>query len=215
MPCTSVKKAPHLRTFFPSLTKGQSCGQELVYFYLFQLRELETSTYDGVFIWKVSDFTQKHAEAVTGRSISIYSAPFYTSKRGYKMCARLYPNGDGMGKGSHLSLFFVVMRGDFDALLQWPFKQRVTFALINQLGGEHVTDSFRPDPNSSSFKKPTSAMNIASGCPLFLRLDMLQNPNSGYLRDDTLFIRIVVETTDLIDPLSPERTMPVPTKQSL
>ena len=44
---------------------------------------------------------------------------------GYKMCARLYLNGDGMGKGTHVSLFFVVMRGAYDALLKWPFRQKV------------------------------------------------------------------------------------------
>lgn len=50
---------------------------------------------------------------------------FYTSKYGYKMCLRIYLNGDGTGRGSHLSLFFVVMRGQSDALLKWPFNQKV------------------------------------------------------------------------------------------
>lgn len=35
--------------------------------------------------------------------------------------------GDGNGKNTHVSLFFVVMKGDFDALLPWPFQQKVTF----------------------------------------------------------------------------------------
>jgi len=30
-----------------------------------------------------------------------------------------------MGKGTHVSLFFVVMRGAYDALLKWPFRQKV------------------------------------------------------------------------------------------
>lgn len=57
----------------------------------------------------------------------MYSSPtaFYTSKYGYKMCLRIYLNGDGTGRGSHLSLFFVVMRGLSDALLKWPFNQKV------------------------------------------------------------------------------------------
>ena len=50
---------------------------------------------------------------------------FATMYAGYKMCARLYLNGDGMGKGTHVSLFFVVMRGAYDALLKWPFRQKV------------------------------------------------------------------------------------------
>lgn len=41
------------------------------------------------------------------------------------MCLRIYLNGDGTGRGSHLSLFFVVMRGHSDALLKWPFNQKV------------------------------------------------------------------------------------------
>lgn len=42
------------------------------------------------------------------------------------MCLRLYFNGDGTGRGTHLSLFFVVMRGKCDALLKWPFSQKVS-----------------------------------------------------------------------------------------
>lgn len=53
------------------------------------------------------------------------SSGFYSSKYGYKMCLRLYLNGDGTGRGTHLSLFFVVMRGRCDALLKWPFSQKV------------------------------------------------------------------------------------------
>ena len=33
-------------------------------------------------------------------------------------------NGDGIGKGTHLSLFFVVMHGEFDNILQWPFTHK-------------------------------------------------------------------------------------------
>lgn len=57
-------------------------------------------------------------------SLSLFTA-FYSSKYGYKMCLRLYLNGDGTGRGTHLSLFFVVMKGKCDALLKWPFSQKV------------------------------------------------------------------------------------------
>lgn len=55
----------------------------------------------------------------------MFFAAFYTSKYGYKMCLRVYLNGDGTGRGTHLSLFFVVMKGPNDALLRWPFNQKV------------------------------------------------------------------------------------------
>lgn len=62
--------------------------------------------------------------------MNIYVSAFYTSKYGYKMCLRIYLNGDGTGRGTHLSLFFVVMRGHSDALLKWPFNQKVKLLLI-------------------------------------------------------------------------------------
>uniref|UniRef100_H2XQ78 TNF receptor-associated factor 3-like n=1 Tax=Ciona intestinalis TaxID=7719 RepID=H2XQ78_CIOIN len=130
---------------------------------------LETTSYSGSLIWKIRDFSRRKREAVSGRALSLYSQPFYTSRYGYKMCARVYLNGDGMGKGTHMSLFFVVMKGEYDALLTWPFRQKVTLMLLDQgMDRRHLSDTFRPDPTSSSFKKPTSDMNIASGCPLFV-----------------------------------------------
>ena len=159
------------------------------------IREQEASSNDGTLVWKLSDFTRKKQDALTGRQVSIYSPCFYTSRYGYKMCARIYLNGDGMGKGTHISVFFVVMRGQYDALLRWPFTQKVTMMLLDQDNVEHVIDSFRPDPNSSSFQRPRREMNVASGCPLFCPLAELSN--HAYVRDDTMFFKIIVDTSDL------------------
>ena len=159
------------------------------------IRQQEVSCYDGLLLWKVSDYARRRNDAVTGRQTSFYSPTFYTSRHGYKMCARLYLNGDGMGKGTHISVFFVVMRGQFDALLRWPFTQKVTMMLLDQDNVEHVIDAFRPDPKSSSFQRPRREMNVASGCPLFCPLAELSN--HAYVRDDTMFLKIIVDTSDL------------------
>ena len=90
------------------------------------IRQQEVSSYDGVLLWKITDFTRRRNDAVTGKQTSFYSPCFYTSRHGYKMCARIYLNGDGMGKGTHVSLFFVVMCGNYDALMSWPFRQKVS-----------------------------------------------------------------------------------------
>ena len=160
-----------------------------------RILSLEMTSYDGVLRWKVTDFNRRRSEAIAGRRLSIYSPPFFTSRSGYKMCARMYLNGDGMGKGTHLSLFFVVMKGEYDALLKWPFQQRVTFTLVDQEYSRHISDTFQPDPSSSSFQRPTSDMNVASGCPLFVPLDALET--RGYIKDDTMFIRIAVDIQGL------------------
>ncbi|OXB58741.1 hypothetical protein ASZ78_000082, partial [Callipepla squamata] len=159
---------------------------------------LEGTCYNGKLIWKITDYKMKKKEAVEGRVLSIFSQPFYTSRCGYRLCARAYLNGDGSGKGTHVSLYFVVMKGEFDSLLPWPFRQKVTLMLLDQTGKKnHIVEVFRADPNSSSFKRPDGEMNIASGCPRFVPHAVLENTKNTYIRDDTLFLKVVVDLTDL------------------
>ena len=159
------------------------------------VRQQEFSSYDGQLLWKITQFSRWRNEAVSGQQVYFYSPCFYTSRYGYKMCARIYLNGDDMGRGTHISVFFVVMRGQYDAILRWPFRQKVTFMLLDQDNVEHVIDAFRPDPNSSSFQRPRRETNIASGCPMFCSLTELNN--HAYVRDDTMFLKIIVDTSDL------------------
>lgn len=71
---------------------------------------------------------------------------------------------------------------------------------------KHLGDAFKPDPNSSSFRRPVAEMNIASGCPLFVSQSVLET--GSYIKDDTIFIKVSL-TSDpkphlpLTDPSSP------------
>ena len=159
------------------------------------VKKQEFLSYDGQLTWKISEYARKRSEAVNGQKVSFYSPCFYTSRYGYKMCARICLNGEGIRRGTHISLFFVVMRGEYDAILRWPFRQRVTFMLLDQDNVEHVIDAFTPDPNSSSFQRPRRETNIASGCPMFCSIEELNN--HAYVRDDTMFFKIIVDTSDL------------------
>ena len=94
-----------------------------------------------------------------------------------------------------ICLFFVVMRGEFNNILQLPFVHKVTFRLINQAGGRDIVDTFQPDPMSSSFRKPKSDMNIASGCPRFVSHNELER--GGFVVDDTIFIQCSVDTSTI------------------
>jgi len=114
------------------------------------------------------------------------------------MFGRVYLDGDGSGKSSHLSLFFFVARGNFDAMLRWPFTQRVTMTLLDQVNGrQNVTETFRPDRTSSAFQRPTGDTNPATGFHKFLPLTSLDNPQSVYVRENAMFMRITVDSRDL------------------
>ena len=164
----------------------------------FRLSLIENSNFDGTMIWKVPQFSQRMEDARSGKYTSIFSLPFYSGRYGYKMCLRLYILGDGIGRGTHMSLFFVLMKGDFDNILPWPFTYKVTFKILNQSGGRDITEVFQPDPLSGSFQKPTRDMNVASGCPRFISLQELMS--GGFIVDDTVFIKAKVDTANMRHP---------------
>jgi len=129
---------------------------------------------------------KKMYDAQSERQTSVYSPPFYTSTCGYKVSVRLYLNGDGSARGSHISIFLVILRGQYDSLLQWPFSYRVSFCLCDQktmietngtTQPKHIIESFRPDTNSISFQRPCSSMNIASGIPKILFFTRIRSTN--------------------------------------
>ncbi|CAF1039821.1 unnamed protein product [Didymodactylos carnosus] len=163
-----------------------------------KVEEKELASSDGTFIWIITQVMNKMADAQSDRQPSILSPPFYSSPVGYKMRARLYLNGDGNAKRTHISLFFVIMKGEHDAILTWPFDYKVTFCLLDQSGqNQHISDSFRPDTKSNSFQRPRSEMNIASGIPKFYPLPIIQQNNNSYVRDDTMFIKVMVDFANM------------------
>ena len=157
---------------------------------------LEVKTTNGMFIWKIPDIRRRYRDAVDRKTISLYSPPFYTSPHGYRMCIRVYLNGDGIGKGTHISMFFVLMKSEHDCLLSWPFKQTVRFTLINQVNQESsISEAFAPDLSSPSFQQPSSEMNVASGFPKFVRQSILQDEE--FTKGNAIFIKAQVDLNGL------------------
>jgi hypothetical protein len=98
---------------------------------------LENTTGSWVCPWimEMSDFSQK-------RNQVWFSPPFYTHPGGYKVCLEVYGNGYGNRKGSHLSVFIRLMKGENDDNLMWPFSLQIEFKLLNQMSdSSHVSQS--------------------------------------------------------------------------
>jgi len=151
----------------------------------------ENTSYNGRLVWKIDDIAKRLDNAITGKISALHSAPTFTELYGYKFCGRLYLNGVGVGRCTHVSLFFVLMKSEYDNLLMWPFYKMITMRLINQVDRkEDIIESFKSNINSSSFMQPKKDMNIASGCPLFI--DKEKFFNNGFIKDDTVFIDVSV-----------------------
>ena len=72
-------------------------------------------------------------ESKTRMNTEWYSAPFYSRFGGYKMCLKAHANGIGDGKGTHMSVYTHLMKGENDNNLKWPFRGTITVTLLNQL----------------------------------------------------------------------------------
>ena len=57
------------------------------------------------------------------------------------MALLVYPNGQGVDKGTHVSVFAPIFDGKYDVQLKWPFIGEITFTLYNQL---------EPHPNDNA-----------------------------------------------------------------
>uniref|UniRef100_A0A8C0GLX5 MATH domain-containing protein n=1 Tax=Chelonoidis abingdonii TaxID=106734 RepID=A0A8C0GLX5_CHEAB len=162
-----------------------------------RVEALEQTSYNGQFLWRLPDIGRKMQQALSRQTPALNSPPFYTSRYGYKLCLKVYLNGDGTGAGTHISLFLVLMRGEYDCWLKWPFHHKVTFTLLDQVGERHVSSSFRPSEASSSFQRPMSNCNIASGVPEFYPLCQLHAPEATYIHEDTLAFKALIGDTNL------------------
>jgi len=162
---------------------------------------------DGSLIWRIIRVQEHMYDAQSERQTSIYSPAFYTSNCGYRCCIRLYLNGDGNARGTHLSIFFVILRGKYDNILKWPFSYKILFCLYDQrsiMNGDktqspkHIIDCFRPNTNSTSFHRPSLSMNIASGIPKFCLLDQINcsDVNNRYVINDTMYIKVLINFVD-------------------
>lgn len=141
------------------------------------------------FMWKIQNFSEQLRQAKEGVIFEVLkSDPFYTEGCGYKMQLHLYPNGNGSGENTHMSVFNNVIEGEYDSLLSWPFITAVKFTLIDQqrFFRQNVDYSFthkvteRPKENSPS----------SLGTPEFVTHEKLKTRR--YLVNDTLFLRVVI-----------------------
>ena len=123
-----------------------------------------------------------------------YSPPIFSHAGGYKMRLNVYANGFGSGKGTHVSVYVCLMRGEFDDLLQWPFNGKVSITLKKPLVGaivfrytntflelekNIVLDSNVPD---TCVTQPAKEVNECWGISTFISHKEL----GGYLKNNKL-----------------------------
>ena len=148
--------------------------------------------------WKISGFSKKLEQAKTSKELKIESAPFYTGacgRQGYKFKIRLNVK-DSVSFGTALSVYFVIMKGEYDSILPWPFRRTVSLRLVDQQKDlndrENIVRSITPAPTNDGEwnMRPVTDENTGKG---FARTVFLSKLRKGrYIVDDTIFVQITV-----------------------
>lgn len=83
-----------------------------------------------------------------------YSPQFFSHNCGYSMFLYVHPNGNGLSRNRHVSVYLYVMQGAYDEELTWPLHAYVTIQLLDQrkprqqnqnddqCGRDHYTKTF-------------------------------------------------------------------------
>ena len=135
-----------------------------------------------------------------------YSPSFYTHQHGYKMCLRVYANGNDSGKDTHVSVYAQLMAGDNDDHLQWPFVGDIEFVLLNwREDKRHYKKSVSIDRFDGLVRVLEGDYGKSWGLPQFILHSSLhynRSTNTEYLLNDSLCLQ-VKEVAVYSTPLSP------------
>ena len=147
--------------------------------------------------------TVKEYNQLKANDQPIYTDPFYTAQGGYKMIMNVCPNGYGSLRGTHLSVFIRLMKGENDHTLSFPVIGIFKIQLLNwRQNSGHVEKIVQFDesaPEKYRLQVTTGEEAAGYGLDDFLSHDELEN-SSGYkeyIHNNTLCFKIQFEQTQL------------------
>ena len=165
------------------------------------------------FIWKIKSFRESLRLVKEGVKERIESDPFYTGRYGYKLKVFAQWRCHFLGLASSKRPIYidtdfltgiVLMEGEYDDMLPWPFNKKITFTIIDQNKDlkerQNMTDSLSPRSpeyfNDMIFSvRPGEKMKeVKSKLRVLTTHKILERRR--YIVNNTLFLQVDVEPND-------------------
>uniref|UniRef100_T1JD62 MATH domain-containing protein n=1 Tax=Strigamia maritima TaxID=126957 RepID=T1JD62_STRMM len=194
----NIEDKEHLNDKIDALSRRQVCfkdsqtekGEKVIN----KMEKVNNKKTSFQYIWRVEKFEQHLTTAKMGKQPYIYSDPFFSNQFGYKMRLKLYPNGYGEGKGTHLSVYLEVMKGPNDAILNWPIQYSGQLSMLDQLAHKlHHSWPLETDAKNTKFDKSMSDYKLGFGFSTFIASPQLK---PSYLVDGTIFFKLDLTITN-------------------
>ena len=140
----------------------------------------------------ITSFTQ-----VKQINTSFHGPPFYTNLRGYKLIVFASTfNGFNTTKGTYMSLHAILMKGEYDETLAWPFIGDILIEILNwreNKNHQKHTLSFHKGLQYSSIKRVLNIDMASTGCGQsvpYSTLSYNHSSNTEFLRNDCIHIKV-------------------------
>lgn len=146
--------------------------------------------------WRINGIGKilSQACAKDGKNTVVDSVPFYSTTYGYKLKVSVYPKGDKTNNNIYLSVFLVIMEGEYDAVLPWPFRQKVIFTLVDQQKETEEKKSVVMELITGSSleggAKPTKVEKPGLGFARFISHKNLRTRK--YILNDSLLLEVTI-----------------------
>ena len=153
---------------------------------------------DFDFVWRVRSITsilQKQKQLKDGEELKLCSPSFYTSRFGYKLCLWLKFNSFSPNENYFISLYFCIMKGEYDTTLTWPFNYAVMLILLDQDEKSNISHRLTMDPSCPNFRQPSTERNGLVGVDKFASLSMLAS-DSSYAKNDVVYFKVCIRKAD-------------------
>ncbi|XP_077557042.1 TNF receptor-associated factor 1-like [Haemaphysalis longicornis] len=148
------------------------------------------------FDWHVNSFSKLKDQMLKGKAKSFFSENFYVGIHGYKMyLGANFAEKNVKGKIS-LSIYAYITRGPYDRTLQWPYRRRSTFIIVDQkTNSHHKVAEVVPEDVSRKLRhclqRPKNGPNEGIGFTAMISLEELEDPEKGYLMNDSFLVHFI------------------------
>ena len=153
---------------------------------------IPTLSYGESMVIKMTEYSVKKRN-----NEMFFSDSFYTHSNGYKMRLKVYANGNGSSKGTHLSIFSHLLKSPHDKNLQWPFLGTVSFEILNQVGNyNHYRKDLHYEDNEQAL--PGSGGWSLEQCIPHSILSQQSVNKTQFIKNDSLYFRFAVKVNPLL-----------------
>ncbi|CAF3734342.1 unnamed protein product [Rotaria socialis] len=125
---------------------------------------------------------------------AVQSEPVHTSQSGYKLALSCSIYLDQQNHARYVSISFIILCGEFDTILSWPFVYPVTLAILDLTKAKRNIEYSIPwHSRTAPLHQPLRNQNTVIHIERFCSVDTLIKNRNSYLQDDFIFIQMHID----------------------